>query len=155
MMTPTAIAQALTTMLADESTFARAEALYGESFRGGPAFTVADGIYARADLLQYLMSPIYRPAEVSSDEAVSFLTDDDFECLNDFDCHDDHEPEILKPGLSQEDAEKLVDHLQFIELCNYKGEGEGFELTCRVGHLREFVGKYEYLDASASCRGRL
>lgn len=134
----------LSLMIQDESTFARAEALYAESFRSDKSFTVADGIYERSELVHYLMEPIYKPSAPSEEPRFFRDEDDDDGCVYD-DCL---EPEILKPGMSREDAEKVVDHLQFVETCNYKGEGEGFELLCRVAHLRVFVSKYEYLDAA-------
>lgn len=131
----TAISADLAAMIQDESTFARAEALYAEAFRSSQTFTVRDGIYDRAELVQYLMEPIYA---ANSYEAPGYLSDDD---------QYDLEPEILKPGWSLEDAERFVDDVDFVELCNYKGEGEGFELACRVKHLRVYVGKYDYLAA--------
>jgi hypothetical protein len=135
----TAISAVLAVMIQDESTFARAEALYVESFKAGKGFTVADGIYPRSKLVQYLMEPIYKAEEPHCSELPSFGFHDDDMC--------DQEPEILKPGLSHQDAESLVDHLQFVELCNYKGEGEGYVLACRAKHLRVFVGKYDYFAA--------
>lgn len=139
-----AISAALSEMLKDESNFARAEALYAESFRAGAPFTVATGPCSRSELLQYLMLPINKAVEPRSFETSEFIDDD----LDEDDEDDyDFEPEILKPGLSLEQAELLVDSLEFVELCNYKGEGEGYELACRVTHLRQYVGKYEYLAA--------
>ena len=131
----TAISAVLAAMIQDESTFARAEALYAEAFRSSQTFTVRDGIYDRAELVHYLMEPIYA---ANSCEAPGYLCDDDQYHL---------EPEILKPGWSLEDAERFVDDVEFVELCNYKGEGEGFELACRVKHLRVYVSKYDYLAA--------
>ncbi|MGF6281908.1 hypothetical protein ABH908_000059 [Pseudomonas frederiksbergensis] len=139
------LAAVLNTMLKDEQSFARAEGLYAESFRSADTFNVADGHYPRSTLVQYLMEPIYRP--VPSAKTSVFYDENDDE---DFDRWEEHtlEPEILKPGMSLEQAEQVVDHLEFVELCNYKGEGEGgFELACRVSHLRVFISKYEYQAA--------
>lgn len=127
-----ALSAALATMLQDETTFARAEALYAESFKAPKGFTVADEVYSRAELVAHIMEPLYR---VEADPSSA---------------HDDwYEPALflLKPGLEREEAEQLVDELEFIELCNYKGEGEGYVLACRAKHLRTFVGKYDYLAA--------
>jgi hypothetical protein len=136
-----AISAVLSAMLEDESTFARSEALYAESFRCTATFTVASGCYPRDELMHFLMLPIYKRSEPMEGDSDAFFYDDDDEGGFDF------EPEILKPGLSLEDADALVDRLEFIELCNYKGEGEGYELACRVAHLRVFVEKYDYLAA--------
>jgi hypothetical protein len=138
-----ALATVLATMMKDERTFARAEGLYAESFRSYETFTVADDVYPRAHLVQYLMEPIYRPAPRRSMPAT--MQDDD---ESDHWAEADSELEILKPGFSQEVAEAMVDSMEFVELCNYKGEGEGgFQLACRVAHLRVFVSKYEYRAA--------
>lgn len=139
------LASVLSTMLKDEQSFARAEGLYAEYFRSDETFKVADEHYPRSTLVQYLMEPIYRT--VPSEKASVFYDQNDDQ---DFDRWDEHslETEVLKPGMSQEQAEQVVDHLEFVELCNYKGEGEGgFELACRVTHLRVFISKYEYQAA--------
>lgn len=125
----------------DESTFARSEALYAEAFKSPTTFTVADDIYPRDQLVQYLMEPIYRAETVDADLAREMLDEEGCDRWSE----SMYEAEILKPGMSQEIADALVDHLEFVELCNYKGEGEGFELACRVAHLRIFVSKYDYL----------
>ena len=139
------LAAVLTTMIKDEQSFARAEGLYAEYFRCAETFKVADGHYTRSTLMQYLMEPIYRP--VHSEKASVFYDENDVEDFDRWD-EDTLEPEILKPGMSLEQAEQVVDHLEFVELCNYKGEGEGgFELACRVAHLRVFISKYEYQAA--------
>lgn len=140
-----ALAAVLATMIKDESTFARAEGLYAESFRSNETFTVADDVYPRAQLVQYLMEPIYR-VEPRRYMPAACTIDDDNE--SDHWAESLSEPEILKPGFSQDVAEEMVDTLEFVELCNYKGEGEGgFQLACRVAHLRVFVSKYEYRAA--------
>ncbi|MCU9527497.1 hypothetical protein [Pseudomonas mosselii] len=133
-----AISSILSAMLTDETTFARAEALYSESFRSDRTFTVADGFYDREELVQYLMEPIYKlPGELHS--ACRHDEEDEFGmCL---------EPEVLKPGWRKEQAELYVDQVEFVELCNYKGESEGFEMASRASHLRVFVSKYEYRAA--------
>ncbi|MGE8063754.1 hypothetical protein [Pseudomonas sp. NPDC089569] len=139
------LAAALTTLIKDEQSFARAEGLYAEYFRSAETFTVADGHYPRSTLVQYLMEPILRA--IPSEKVPVYFDENDDE---DFDRWDEHmlEPEILKPGMSRVEAEQVVDHLEFVELCNYKGEGEGgFELACRVAHLRVFISKYEYQAA--------
>ncbi|MDF9779041.1 hypothetical protein [Pseudomonas baetica] len=139
------LAAVLTTMLKDEQSFARAEGLYAEYFRCAETFKVADGHYPRSTLVQYLMEPIYRRAH--SEKASGFCDENDDEDFDRWD-EDTLEPEVLKPGMSLEQAEQVVDHLEFVELCNYKGEGEGgFELACRVAHLRVFISKYEYQAA--------
>lgn len=138
-----AIASVLAAMIQDESTFARSEALYAESFKSPTPFTVAHDIYPRDQLVQYLMEPIYRKEEVDASAAWAMLDEEGCDRWNE----SMNEAEILKPGMSQEVADTLVDHLEFVELCNYKGEGEGFELACRVAHLRVFVAKYHYADA--------
>ncbi|WP_219096224.1 hypothetical protein [Pseudomonas sp. UMAB-40] len=134
-----AISAALSAMLKDESTFARAEALYAESFRCGATFTVASDAYPRDELVRYLMEPIYKPVAATGNAAAYFGDNDEEDFYP--------EPEILKAGLSLEEADALVDSLEFAELCNYKGEGEGYELACRVTHLRVFAGKYDYRAA--------
>lgn len=116
----------LAAALQDERTFAEAHALYCESFKCDSTFTVADGFYAREDLVDYLMSPIHAPVPEQ------FKDDDWFE------------PELIKQGLSREHAEAIVDECKFVETCNYKGEGEGFELYERVAHLRTFFSKHNY-----------
>ncbi|MFJ3109966.1 hypothetical protein [Pseudomonas putida] len=133
-----ALSSMLSAMLKDESTFARAEALYAESFRSDRTFTVADGFYGREQLVQYLMEPIYKQTD-ERQSARRHADDDDVEVW--------FEPEILKPGWGKEVAELYVDEVEFVELCNYKGEGEGFEMASRVGHLRVFINKYEYRAA--------
>ncbi|MBM5458692.1 hypothetical protein H8F21_14075 [Pseudomonas sp. P66] len=131
-----ALSAALTAMLQDESTFARAEALYAETFRSPQTFTVADGFYDRECLVQYLMEPIYKQVSAGDQSAPAYLSEEEHGlCI---------EPEILKAGWTEEDAERFVDHVEFVELCNYKGEGEGFELASRAKHLRVFVSKYDY-----------
>lgn len=133
-----AISSILTAMLKDETTFARAEALHAESFRADRTFTVADGFYDREELVQYLMEPIYKqPGD--HQPGCRHGEEDEFEmCLG---------QEILKPGWRKEQAELYVDQIEFVELCNYKGEGEGFEMASRAGHLRVFVSKYQYRAA--------
>lgn len=138
-----ALASVLAAMIQDESTFARSEALYAESFKSPASFTVAHDIYPREQLVQYLMEPIYRKEVVDASIALAMLDDEGCDRWSESML----EPEILKPGMSHVDADALVDHLEFVELCNYKGEGEGFELACRVTHLRVFVAKYEYLSS--------
>lgn len=144
-----ALSVAIANMLKDESAFAQAEALYSESFRDMRTFTVADDVYPRSELVDYLMTPIYRAEECNRIPDMHQAPDDE-----DFDDRDvelwaeyqsEPELEIIKPGWTREEAERLVDHLEFVETCNYKGEGEGFELACRVSHLRVFIGKYDYL----------
>lgn len=134
-----ALSSILSAMLKDESTFARAEALYAESFRSDQTFTVADGFYGREQLVQYLMEPIYKQTD-EHQSASRQVDEDDFEVW--------FEPEILKPGWGKEEAELYVDQVEFVELCNYKGEGEGYEMASRVGHLRVYVSKYEYRAAN-------
>jgi hypothetical protein len=140
------LATVLSAMIQDESSFARCEALYAESFKCATPFTVADGVYPRDQLVQFLMEPIYRPESCKGVEAPALLEDEDFE---EFDRWDESvlEPEILKPGMTQTDADAVVDQLHFVELCNYKGEGEGFTLACRAAHLRVFISKFDYLAA--------
>lgn len=118
------LTQILAAALQDESTFVEAEALYAESFKDAVVFKVADGCYSREELLHHLMSDICEPVT--------------------YDAPDWFEPNVIKEGWSFDKANSLVDHLEFVELCNYKGEGEGFELACRVKHLRTFVSKHNY-----------
>lgn len=129
------VSNMLAEFLKDEKTFAAAEKLYSESFRDSKSFRVADGFYSLDELVSYLMTPIY--AQQTS-EVPHFCDDDEdyFDMIP--------EPEEIKPGLSQQQAELIVDNLEFVELCNYKGEGEGFELLERVSHLRVFHSKYNY-----------
>lgn len=121
----TQIANFLSKMIAAEVGFAEAHALYCESFKDSTTFKVADEVYSRKDLLVALMEDICEP--------VAFLAPDWWE------------PAVIKEGLSFEEADKIVDHVEFVELCNYKGEGEGFTLACRAAHLRTFVSKHNYL----------
>lgn len=118
------IVEILKAALKDESTFAEAEALYAESFKDAQTFRVSDNCYTRQELVNYLRSDIY--------EAYPSDAEDWFE------------PAVIKEGYSLEQAEMLVDHIEFVDLCNYKGEGQGFEMACRVQHLRTFHGKHNY-----------
>lgn len=102
--------------MADENTFSQASRLYCESFRDNESFKAADNYYPRGLLVEYLLTPVTCP-----------------------------DGEILKNGYSIEFANSIVDSLEFVELCNYKGEGEGFELLDRVRHLRIFVSKHQYI----------
>lgn len=119
------ISAILASAIQDETTFAEAEALYAELFKDSKTFTLADGFYSREELVNHLMTPIY--------EKFNWREVDDW-----------FEPSIIKEGYSKEEAEALVDHIEFVELCNYKGEGEGFELACRVPRLRTFHAKHNY-----------
>lgn len=112
--------------LKDEENFTQAEALYCESFKAEGTFKAVDGVFDRDDLISYLVSDVCEP--VNWQEVPDWF-----------------EPSVIKEGWSIEKAEALVDHLEFVELCNYKGEGEGFTLVCRAANLRTFVGKYDYL----------
>lgn len=103
------ISQFLAKMIEAEVGFAEAHALYCESFKDSTTFKASDEIYSRKDLLVALMEDICEPVP--------------------FDAPDWWEPEVIKEGLSFEEADKIVDHVEFVELCNYKGEGAGFTLA--------------------------
>lgn len=114
----------LSQMIEAEIGFAEANALYCESFKDSTTFKVADGFYPREELVNFLREDICEPVP--------------------FDAPDWWEPEVIKEGLSFEEADEIVDHVEFVELCNYKGEGEGYTLACRAQHLRTFVSKHNY-----------
>lgn len=118
------IATFLTQMIEAEIGFAEAHSLYCESFKEPTTFKVSDAVYSRKELLSVLMEDICAPTP--------------------FDAPDWYEGEVIKEGLSFEEADSIVDHVEFVELCNYKGEGEGFTLACRAKHLRTFVAKHNY-----------
>ena len=120
-----AIIEILKAALQEESTFAEAEVLYAESFKDSKTFKVADGFYDRETLVHFLMEDIYAPLPIDAPEWL--------------------EPEVIKEGWSFEKADALLDSLEFVELCNYKGEGEGFTLACRATKLRTFVSKHNYI----------
>lgn len=52
---------------------------------------------------------------------------------------------IMEDGVSRKDALALLstDNCIFVQLLNYKGECEGFELLEKVKHLPTFRGKYK------------
>lgn len=115
----------LNTFLAEaiknEIGFAEAEMLYSESFKAEETFSVEDGFWAREDLVEYLMADIVRYNNPFDDFAA-----------------------VIKEGYSREEAEFMVDRVRFVEICNYKGESEGFELVERASTLRTFYSKYNY-----------
>ena len=97
------VSNMLAEFLKDEKTFAAAEQLYSESFRDPKSFRVADGFYSRDELISYLMNPIYAQQTA---EAPNFCDEHDDELEDYFDMIP--EPEEIKPGLSQQQAELIA-----------------------------------------------
>lgn len=140
------LATILSSALQDEATFVAANSLYCELFRDAKSFRLADEPSMREELISYLRSDVYAPTPqqefVFTDNSSVDEEFEDYEDDNDF--YDDPEPEVIKQGLSLEVAEAIVDELDFVWTCNYKGEGGDFELLARVKHLRVFHGKHNY-----------
>jgi hypothetical protein len=53
---------------------------------------------------------------------------------------------LEEQGIAFNEAQvlEILPTVEFVELCNYKGEGEGFTLACRTKHMRTFRSKYNY-----------
>lgn len=105
-------------------TFEEADSLYKESFRSENTYSVyKPGSYSITDIEDILLS---------------LLTENVYDESN----LDDPFPEVISYGMSPEEALKEIhEGLEFVEICNYKGEDEGYSLDLS---LRVFHGKYNY-----------
>lgn len=105
-------------------TFEEADSLYRESFRSENTYSVFNrGGYSIEEVKDILLS---------------LLTENIYDESN----PDDPFPEVISYGMSPEEALKEIHAgLEFVEICNYKGEDEGYSLDL---NLRVFHGKYNY-----------
>lgn len=112
----------------DPKTFEQADTLYRETFRSAESFSVSDVDHdVRLEMIDWLCSDICEPY--------------DYDAVPDW-----YEPAVIVEGMSRDEASKAVDGgLMFVELCNYKGEGEGIMPEPLCGNMRTFVSKWSYM----------
>lgn len=118
----------LTASIENNVGFEEAEILYSELFRSSEVFSINNpGEYFEVDEVQEIL--------------MDLLTEDIYEYYE----YDNPFPEVYIKGMSPEDAQILIDGgIAFVELCNYKGESEGFVLEKFTENLRVFHSKYKY-----------
>ena len=110
--------------LNDPRTFEEADSLYSETLRSKNTYSVFNqGSYSITDIEEILLG---------------LLTEHIYDESN---C-DDPFPDIISYGMDPEEAMKEIHAgLEFVEICNYKGEDLGYSLN--LNH-RIFLSKYNY-----------
>lgn len=129
----------LSGLIASGQGFEEAEALYAESFRCAGSFSVKEKPELFEEMVGCLTADIYPP-----EEPFSVFGDNCDEWGENPHEHYDREPLVY--GMTREQAVEAVNGgARFFEICNYKGEGEGF-LPEQLGkNLRVFVKKWSYI----------
>lgn len=124
----------------DPEAFEEAECLYRQTFRGA-AITKGAEVVASGNqgFIDYLLGEMVCVDTVhpEDDKQLAYIIEHEIDCW--------FEPRIIKHAPSREEGMEILETLEFYEVCNYKGEGEGFVLrTPETDKLPVFHSKYNY-----------
>lgn len=124
----------------DPMAFEEAECLYRQTFRS-PTPTIGAEVVASGDqrFIDYLLDEMVCVDTIhpEDDKQLAYIIEHEIDCW--------FEPRIIKHAPSREDGMEILMTLEFYELCNYKGEGEGMVIRSpESDRLPIFHSKYDY-----------
>lgn len=136
----------LETSFGVDACIAAANEVYSSVYKSPESFTLADMIGVNEGLLARDIRNTLRDivAESLAIAAGTFTSPTKEELEESFEYDFDIDRSAVQAMFPT--AEKLLDNgIRFVELCNYKGESEGYMLEELSGSLKTYISKYNYI----------